>query len=394
MRRNPEATAWLILGLSFLVFCVLAITIPFTAHWYLRTATDAQTATLETISGLVQLQRRSTHVEGVARPKEIIYEGDVIKTGKDARGYVTLFDGSTVYVYPESELSFPELRKSKFAFAARFSRITLREKKGYSRVGVAPAVQGTTIVKLTSDHATVYLEPGSYAFFVGNEISEVSVRTGAARVTASGGSVSLKPGQRTQVKPGGSPLTPLPAAQNLVRDGNFTQGLGAWRSVLAMEVKDVPGTAEVIREGDYQVLRFYRRGSSNHHAENEVSQEIGRDVTDFQSLRLSLDLKIISQKLSGGGYMGSEYPVLIKIKYKDVYGNEQLWAAGFYIQNRDNNPTTNGEQVPPNSWYTLERDLLGRDAASPRMAYLSSILLTASGWDYESMVRDVRLLGE
>ena len=82
-------------------------------------------------------------------------------------------------------------------------------------------------------------------------------------------------------------------------------------------------------------------------------------MTDLLSLKLSLDVFISNQSLSGGGFRGSEYPAMVQIRYRDVDGNEQLWVRGFYYHNRDNYPTLNGEQVLQEKWYPFERAILG-----------------------------------
>ena len=85
---------------------------------------------------------------------------------------------------------------------------------------------------------------------------------------------------------------------------------------------------------------------------------------------------------------------MVQVRYRDVNGNEQLWVRGFYYQNRDNYPVLNGEQVLQNSWYPYEREIVGPAGISPKPFYIISVQISASGWDFDSLVRAVSLVGE
>jgi hypothetical protein len=137
-------------------------------------------------------------------------------------------------------------------------------------------------------------------------------------------------------------------------------------------------------------VRFTRLGSRNSHYENGIYQPINRDVSDFVLLKLSFDLRVLYQSLSGGGYLGSEYPVMVRVVYQDASGNQQQYVRGFYVHNRDNYPTTNGEAVPANLWVPFEKNLFDSDVGPPPVRLLG-IFISASGWDYDSEVRAISL---
>ena len=92
---------------------------------------------------------------------------------------------------------------------------------------------------------------------------------------------------------------------------------------------DIYGQTYFLPESEGPAVRFVRRGSKNSHGENILYQAINRDVSDFVSLKLSVDFRIIYQTLSGGGYLGSEYPLLVQVTYRDEAGNQHTWARGF-----------------------------------------------------------------
>jgi len=137
-----------------------------------------------------------------------------------------------------------------------------------------------------------------------------------------------------------------------------------------------------------------QRQGSQKHGETFLQQQINRDVTDESRLRLQMDVKVASQTLSGGGWRGSEYPLLLRLKYRDAYGSETTVVRGFYVRNPDGHPVTNGTQVPANQWLPLVLDLFDEKAVAPRPAHLLWIEVESAGWDYEAFVTGIQLLAE
>jgi hypothetical protein len=392
--RKPETLAWIVLWASFAVCVALAIAVPVTLRWYMATATDSQEATLEVIGGTVLVQDPVSRAWIGASNKMRLREGDGVRTDDVSRALITLFDGSPIVLYPKTEVSIVQSRVSKFDPKTNF--LTLRVQRGYLRVAVAPQPSATESFMVQTPHGVVtLLKDGSYSVEVTDAGSQVAVREGEARVAAGSGEVGLRRGQRTLVEPGKAPSLPQSAARELVANGDFRQGLAGWREYSNLEVKgDVEGSLTVTEQDGQGAVRFLRAGSRNSHAENGLVQMINRDVTDFLSLKLSLDVRLANQSLSGGGFRGSEYPAMVQIRYRDVDGNEQLWVRGFYYQNRDNYSVLNGEQVLQNSWYPYEKEILGPSGINPRPFYIISVQVSASGWDYDSLVRAVSLVGE
>jgi len=151
-------------------------------------------------------------------------------------------------------------------------------------------------------------------------------------------------------------------------------------------------TATGVDEGR-SVVVFQRIGGVKH-GENRIFQAINRDTTDFDLLKFRFDFKINAQSLSGGGWQGSEYPVKVRLKYRDIYDSETLLVRGFYIQNDAGNSTVSGQAVPKAQWQTFELDLLNPAQVSPRPAALLSVEVSASGWDFSSRITNAALMAE
>ena len=392
--RKPETIAWIVLSLSFAACVALAIAVPATVRWYMATSTDTQEATLEIIGGTVLVQDTTSRAWIGASNKMKIREGDGIRTDDVSRAMVTLFDGSPIVLYPKTEVSVVRSQVNKFDPKTNY--ITLRVQRGYLRVAVAPQLHAAQAFVVVTPHGTAtLLKDGSYSVEVTDAGSHIAVREGEAKVAAAGGEVGLRNGQRTLIEPGKWPSMPQRAARELVANGDFRQGLAGWREFGNLEVpSDVPAAVYISETEGQSAVHLLRQASRNSHAEAGVIQIVNRDVSDLVSLKLSLDVHLANQSLSGGGFRGSEYPAMVQIRYRDVNGNEQLWVRGFYYQNRDNYPVLTGEQVLKDSWYPYEREIVGPAGISPRPLYIISVQVSASGWDFDSMVRAISLLGE
>ena len=393
MSRKPETMAWIVLWASFLLCCVLSVAVPSAVRWYLTSATDSQEATLEIIGGTVLVREPASQNWIGATNKMRLREGVSIRTDDVSRALLTFFDGSPIVLYPRTEITIVRSQVSRFEAKAIF--LTFSVQRGNLRVGVAPQLRATQNFAVQTPDAVASFQAGSYSVEVTDAGSQVAVREGAGTVTAAGGQVNLRGGQRTVVNPGQPPSSPQRAARELVANGDFRQALAGWREIRSLEVSDdVEAKTSIVEEGGQQVVRFERRGSRNSHAEAGIVQIINKDVSDFLTLKLSLDVKLGFQSLSGGGFRGSEYPVMVQVRYKDVEGNEQLLVHGFFYQNVDNYLTTNGEQVLQSSWYPYEKPLLGTGGITPRPFQILSVQVSASGWDLDSMVRGIKLEGE
>jgi hypothetical protein len=409
--QSRERLAWLILIGAFAIFVVLAITTPLAVRWYLWRATVAQRATIEVNSGTIPVVQSEgaapiAVAEGSAR--DDIQEGAKIRTDSSSQAFLTLFDHSTVVVFPGTELRLRRMRTPRFSFSDHPLEIVLEVTQGRVRVGVAPEVDRPARTLVITPHGRATLKEGSYAVEVTKDETQFAVRTGEALVQATGGvkGILLNQSERAVLYADRSPEGPLPAARNLVSNSDFLNdaalakpiGEGTlaegWRvyNDQGGDGGNVDGTATVIPAGDRNAVRFYRTNSLNNHGETGIIQQVNKDVSDYLSIKLRLDIKLVYQSLSGGGDQSSEYPVIVRINYKDVYGNDNHWTHGFYYQNVDRKPTQNGQRIPRNVWYSFEEPNLKEKLVNPRT--ITSIQVYASGWDYESLVSEIGIIAE
>ena len=121
-------------------------------------------------------------------------------------------------------------------------------------------------------------------------------------------------------------------------------------------------------------------------------QDLDKDVTEYSDLRLALDVKLRQQSLSGGGYVGTEYPVQVRLTYRSA-NTETPVVWGFYYQNLDNNRVDSGTLVPQDTWlhHAVPVNLM---TLFPPPQRLLSLQVSASGHDYDSFVTNVSLTAQ
>jgi len=406
MQRNPEHLAWTVTLASFVVFCTLAISIPLSIRWYLTNATRAHEAKVFCLEGTAVVEDPQ-HAEAIPVLKGetiSIPEGSVVSVDETAQALVTFFDESLVRLFPQTSIALERMRAPRFSVSSRPAQITVHAKGGRLQANTVLRRSSPVEFRVNSLQAdTLLSEDGSYALEVSNERTEVIVQGGEAEVTATSpvtptetAKVTLNSRQRTIVETGKPPLEPLKAERDLIANGDFKAPLNTgWeaRNDQGADGGEVDGTVSLVVD-ERRAVRFHRTGGEFNHCETIIEQQINRDLPDpLTTLKVRATIKLVNQSLSGGGYLSSEYPLMIRIRYRDRYLSETEWVHGFYYQNVDNNPTMYGQEIPQNKWYFYESEnLVDVLPISPRR--ILWLRVYASGWSYESLVSEISLIVE
>lgn len=406
LRRNPEGVAWAVLLTAFAVFCLLAVSVPLSIRWYLVHATVPLSARLSptTERGTTLVwERGDEEGRGVLGPRELS-EGVRIKTDDVALAELTVGqEGSetilaTVQLYNDAEVFLHRVRRPRFRLSTEPYQVEMLVVMGRVRIVAArPAARPLRLVVYTP-HCQVQFDDGSYSVEVTGGETEVAVRYGEARVSAAGELVVVGLDQRTLVARGKAPASPMPAARNLIANGDFTEPLTSfWQTDTYQDSADVvAGTVEIVTIGGRRAVSFSRNGKEGIHTETGISQIIDEDVRDYNFLNLRLDVRLIYQSLPGAGYRSSEFPLMVRLDYTDIYDKEQFWTHGFYYRDPEEDwPIYDGEKIPRYIWYPYESGNLKQVLQSVRgapPAHINAIRIYASGWNYESMVAEVGLI--
>ncbi|MCR4407932.1 MAG: FecR family protein [Anaerolineae bacterium] len=398
MRKNPERLAWIVLLTAFAIFCTLAVSLPLGIRAYVRGATSPQLTRLTPINGTIRvIEPGKEEPIAVTSTKDDVPEGARVIADATSGAFLTFFDDSKLRLYENTQIILRTSRAPRFSAGNKPNTVKIDLENGRVRIGVAPAIARPLHFEIRTPHAVINLQEGSYSIQVTSEETRIAVvQLGQATVSALGQTVTLKQNERATVAAGQSPVGPLPKLSNVIVNGDFRQPLDiGW---LKYDYKDVAeeagGQVEIVVDNARRVARFIRQGGNIYHGETGIQQMIELDVRDFSYLELRLDVRLLEQSLSGCGYRSSECPVIVLLDYKDAHNNDRQWYHGFYYQNKDNLPVWEAELIPQNVWYPYESGNLMELLGDARPAYLTSIRIYASGWDYQSMVSNVELLAE
>jgi len=402
MRENPERLAWAVLLLAFTTFCVLAVAIPLSVRWYLLNSMRAETTAVTSVRGTVLAETRKASLpipitDGTTTEVE---EGTILITDDTSQAILTFFNDSTLTLYSEGQISIQRTRIPRFRWGRRPDTIVVELKQG--RVRATTVSRSGLLFEVHSPQAVITLGEGSFSIEVNEEGTQITARSGRAQLVAADAIVKLVAGERSMVHPGEPPSPPLPAEQNLLVNGDFSQPLeGTWEVYHVEPPGGVVTTSvRIVESGSRQVLAFRSQGQDNLHSEVGIIQEVNKSVQDFDSLRIQLDVRLDRQSLPGGGTLGSEFPVMIHLAYKDADGNDRDWYHGFYylppLENwlLFNTPDNSSERIARFLWYPYESVNLLDSLGTAKPIYIKYIRIYASGWIYDSSIADVALMAQ
>lgn len=401
-RQYPERVAWVVLVTSFLTCCVLTVVTPLALRSYFLHSTRPRTAYLTALAGTAQLQGPAAEEPTAVTERRAVPEGSQVMTDSTAKALITLFaDGSneqafvTIQLFQDSAIALDRARTPRFNWSRDPELLLVELKRG--RVLIATQHVGNRALRMRVDtpQANVSFGAGTFDINIQDNETQVRARSGTAQVAAAGTEVEANSGERVTVPAGRAPTLPVPGAQNLVLNGEFTPPLApAWKQIAEVATGLVPGEVRLEMDGPREVVRFSRRTEDGAPNKVGVAQVVNRDVQGYDSLVMHLDLKLLYQSVPGGGYLASEYPIMVDIFYTDIYGKDLHWFQGFYYMSLPSGSTyvpPTGEQVPADVWYSYESPNLFDLLKDTRPAHVNTITIYASGHDYDSMISAIDL---
>ncbi len=401
-QTQPERVGWAILLIAFGIFSLLAILIPAGLYWYVVNATVPLSTEITSVRGTVLLDDSGTELSSSLTDGNTttVEESSNIATNDTSQAILTFADDSSLTLYSNTHINLEEARRPRFDISARPTQITINVDDGRIRVTTARSREDLQLDILTP-YARVELDQGSFSIDVEEEEVQVTSRLGQARIIGAGRATQLEAEQRAVVK-ADVLRAPLPAAQDLLGGTGFFSPAfqNAWEIYSIEPIEGVSTSIDVINFDRRNVLVLQSEGEDNVHSETGVIQEVNKDVRDFQSLRIFAEVRLVGQSLSGGGHLGSEYPIMLHIAYKDAEGNNRDWFHGFYYEPPPENfiiynqPDNSSERIARYIWYPYESVNLLTTLGPAKPAFITSIRIYASGWIYEAMVSNISLLAQ
>lgn len=411
MRNNPQRLAWTILLGSFFLCVALAVMTPLSMRWYVRNARTNQQISLDVHRAPLSLVRGGHGwPRSVSEDTDNIPPGSRITAPNAASGQLIIrapqsqdaAPVATVQLYDDTELVLSSARSPRFAASHLPHTVALRMGAGRVRINVFGDNDRPRVVEVHTAQGLVTLKEGSYEIKI-NATTDVTVRYGQADVVSeSGDSLSLGPRERALLSVD-DVSGPLPAARNLVRNGNFEEPLETgWESYEEQTDPELPpGRVEIVTvpvDGEERDVVEFHRDAVNH-AEVGITQEINYDVRDFASLELYMAVNIVSQNIlgfGGCGSLGSECPIIVRIDYKDIHGADRDWLRGFYVgQPAEDWPLKEWhERLEAGAWHPYSSPNLMQELSENPPALIQSLTVYASGHSFDAMVTEIELLAQ
>ncbi len=375
--------------------------IPASIYWYTNTATDILPSELTSVRGIVLMGNAGTELSasvtgGNTAPFE---ENFAASTDDTSQAIVTFADDSSLTLYANTSIVLHQSQTPRFSISSNPDNIRVEVQHGRVRATSARG-QDDLAFEIVTPHASVQLDQGSYSIEANDSETQVTTRFGQAEVVSDYAAVTLNQGQRAiadnvQISP------PLPSAQNLLEESGFDLDFeNTWDIYAITPIESVTTTVDAVIFQNEPVLSLRSEGEDNVHSEVGVIYTVDKDVRDFQSLRVFADVRLVDQTLPGGGQLGSEFPIMLHVAYKDASGNDRDWFHGFYYESPPDNyilynqPDNSSEQIARFLWYPYESVNLLTVLGPAKPIYIDSIHIYASGWIYDAMVANISLLAE
>ncbi len=413
--HSRERMAWTAVLLSITLFCVIAIATPLLMRVYVQNSTQPLAIDVQANEGTVGINE-SEALPRAALSGELpqsVTPDAMILTDATASGLLLISLPKTdallarVQLYSATIVQLQTASMPRFQLSGQPYLLALHLTSGRIRLVVGEDGERPLAVTVTTPHSQITINhPGEYALDVNNDETQVTVQQGQLEVAAQGESLRLHLAERAEIALNTAPNGPLTPERNLIENGSFGERWAKWQQYAwEVELSEQPvGDIQIVDIVGEAGLRVVRAGEG--HADVGIRQIINQDVTDFDSLLLEVDLRILGQTLAVCGNVGSECPVILRLEYDDVNGNAQVWQRGFYAIG-DVNPDTTPDvcltcppprlehvKIAPGQFSFYQSDLIEdlqlHGFLPPRR--IKNISIVASGHGFEVELLDVALI--
>jgi hypothetical protein len=383
--------AWVVLWLAFVTFCIVLVSTAKFVVDYVTTAEIALTARVEETRGRAYFQAPSGPKALLTPADRDLGVGTAVEADRAGMVVVRIFDGSRVTVQPEARVELARMEVGRFISR---QTLALRQPVGpvrYETKGEADVQVPKGLVHLRRGDATVWVE---------DQRTRVLVYDGEARLEAEGSGLSVRAGQRGELT-GDGKLELKERSEELLKNGAFARRADGWE---AIDVQNGPrdvdgerhfGPGPVVEGRPVPSLRFVRDSVNLAHGETGVRQPLDVNVAGYRKLFLEAWVRVDRASLSGGGQLGSEYPMMLRIQYEGApEGSQPDWVAGFYTANPELRPVAPSAVLwPARTWQLYRTDLMDTDES--RQPYqLHEFEVMAQGHSYDASIAGIELIGD
>jgi hypothetical protein len=443
--RHPQAVAWSVLLISFVLFLFTCAASTFGVWWFFFESRIDLKANLFVGRGSLRV------VYGVD-PSLIggriaIEQDAVIRADETSQGYLTFEDNysdqtiATIFLLPNSTLRLDERSRPRFDWSSNSYVLNLADITGQVIVEVPPDVTrkvtltlGTAFGEAQIDQSGVYrLEVAdSQLYFYTQTEGRVALVRNVLNQTYQVAAPLFATLDRTTQNVVVQPLPYLiltpefrrpreleMTAQEVVSDPNLPMGwacaIDPIDDISRQEIEPDPVYRRAVSPDGRVVLRLFRgeagvEDNKLGHAEVGCLHNFGGiEVTRYTSLSIEARFRIGYQDLTTCGDLGTECPVMLALTYEsnsvDANGQptttEYVWRHGFYIHRPDGDARPVicdtclqvHDRIVGDVWYNYDSgDLFKLLTPDRRPVKLKEIRVYASGHVFDMMMESLRVV--
>ena len=432
--RRPQAIAWIILVISFMLFLVICGLGTFGTYYFLFESSVHLTVNLTVSRGVVgvALADQSTNVSAPNYEQEI-QTNSILQVSSDSQGYLQFEDNTTkailatVTMLPNSVVMLDDTTHPRFQWSQSHNEIWLANVSGNLAIDI-PSQSSQNIpmaLHIISSAGSVLLtQSGSYTVNATDKQIQLNATYGQ-------GVIYQRPDHAAQVLAGSygtvTANQDYPVVKPIMQDTIMSFGYdspipdGHMPTLWGCQNEQPNNTNEP--EGQWEthpfnqqiVLEMSRSGEGDlNHAETECFNVANSDSSDpqknpgimvldtYKSLNIQARLRINAQDVATCGIEASECPIMLELIYQDRDGHTDTWHQGFYALRPANDtslircdtcPSVH-EQINPNTWFIYDSgNLLLQLTGANQPTFIKQVRVYASGHRWDVAIADFALLG-
>jgi len=419
--KRFETVAWIILLAAFFVCLIIAIGTPWSARWLVMNTTRPLKVIIQPRAGIITQQELGSSTSTLLSDNTEINGKKTFRLKENAEAWLLFYHPEsynpdaetpvppiiTVQIYGETDITIMNAQTPRFSVSRLPNQVTLDIRRG-ANTQIAVEDNGRpTELRVQTPHGVAEMDRGAYTVMVEDNQTEFAVSSGRARIPNpdTGERFILGELQRAEITTAG--LTEIYTGERDIlrnRNGNFELPLeGTWE-VFSRTAFDDQSTGTVLLTAladNRHIVLFTRSGLG--FSETGITQEINQDIRGVQSLRVRARVRVDTHTLPACGSLGTECPVMIRIKYTDQTGAVREWLQGFYVKEGDGNQpfcqscewqAMHIKVAQPNVWHNYESpDLLPLlDAHGIEPVVIRQVDVYASGHSYGAAIDEIAIL--
>ena len=417
--KRFETVAWVILITAFCICGIVAIGTPWSARWLVMNATRSLKVVIQPRAGIIAQQEPGSTTSTLLSNDAEITGKKTFRLSDNAEAWLLFYHPDnynpetptppiiTVQLYGETDLTIENTQTPRFSASLLPNQITLNIRRGANTQIAVEDNDRATALFVQTPHGVAEMDRGTYTVVVEDDQTEFAVSSGRARIPnpATGEKFVLGELQRAEVTAEG--LAEIYTGERNIlrnRNGNFELPLeGTWE-IFGRTAFDDQSSGTVLQTAladNRHIILFTRAGFG--FSETGITQEINQDIRGVQSLRVRARVRVDTHTLSVCGSLGTECPVMIRIKYTDQTGALREWLQGFYVKEGDGNQpfcqscewqAMHIKVAQPSVWHNYESpDLLPLlDAHGIEPVVIRRVDVYASGHSYGAAIDEIAIL--